>query len=117
LYGQFNGDTTTGNYYAHRLAGDGSSAGAYTPGNLYAISEFGGSGSNFMGTVIDILDYTNTNKNKTTRSLFGVDQNGSGFVGMYSMLWMNTAAINQIILSPNNGNFTQYSTFALYGIK
>jgi hypothetical protein len=116
LWGRLNGDTNTSNYYSHRLNGDGSSTGT-NPSQNYTISEFGGSGSNFMGTVIDILDYTNTNKNKTTRALFGVDQNGSGFVGMYSMLWMNTAVINSITLLPNGGNFTQYSSFALYGIK
>jgi hypothetical protein len=63
------------------------------------------------------LDYTNTNKNKTARSLWGYDANGSGYVGLYSGLWRNTSAINRIDYVPASGTFPQYSSFALYGIK
>jgi hypothetical protein len=69
----------------------------------------------FGALVIDILDYTNTNKNTTIRSLGGYDANGSGYLQLESMLWNNTAAINQIVLG--TGGWAQYSSFALYGIK
>jgi hypothetical protein len=71
----------------------------------------------FAANVIDILDYANTNKYKTTRSFSGADNNGSGFVQFMSGLWMNTAAITSITILPNSDNFAQYSSFALYGIK
>jgi hypothetical protein len=35
---------------------------------------------------------------------------------MVAGLWASTAAINQITLTPNTGNFAQYSTATLYGI-
>jgi hypothetical protein len=32
-------------------------------------------------------------------------------------LWSNTAAITSISMAPDNGNYPQYSTATLYGIK
>jgi len=65
------------------------------------------------------LDYANTNKNKTIRTLGGQDANGSGEVVFISGLWMNSStAVNAITLVlPGGGNFAQYSSFALYGVK
>jgi hypothetical protein len=70
------------------------------------------------GTVLDILDYANTNKFKTVRSLTGVDANGSGFVALMSGLYRSTTAITSIkLFSTYGSNWTSTSTFALYGVK
>ena len=73
----------------------------------------------FGVTIIDILDYANTNKYKTFRSLVGSDTNDTnGAVGLASGSWRSTSAITSITLSNNvSGNLAQYSSFALYGIK
>jgi hypothetical protein len=72
----------------------------------------------FAGYVIDILDYANTNKNKTIRSLAGSDANGSGTIWFGSIAWLSTSAITSLSFNIESGsNFTQYSSFALYGIK
>ena len=71
----------------------------------------------FSAGVIDILDYANTNKYKTSRLLGGEDLNGSGRIFLLSSNWQKTTAITQIDLSCETGNFMQYSSFALYGIK
>jgi hypothetical protein len=75
--------------------------------------------SAFNGTVIDILDYANTLKNKTIRSFSGLDMNGSGDVRVSSVLWTSTSAITQLDFIVNTGGnaIAQYSSFALYGIK
>ena len=118
----FNSDSSSGSYYAnHQIYGDGSSAAAATSPASTRLDPFyvAGSGvtsSVFAGFVIDILDYQNTNKNKTLRSLQGWDANGSGFVIFRSGLWMKTNAITQIDWTVS-GNWAQYSSFALYGIK
>jgi hypothetical protein len=125
---QFNGDTTGSNYWAyHALNGDGSSAAAFSGSSIGTAGVWGGTalGNNGLANtfgvfVTDILDYQNTNKYKTTRSLQGVDENGGGYgeVKIVSGLWMSTSAINSITIADNNGNtFRQYSQFALYGIK
>ena len=68
--------------------------------------------------VTDILDYTDTNKLTTVRTLGGYDVNGAGQFGLFSNLWNNTAAVSTITLRIVGGtNFAQYSEFALYGIK
>jgi hypothetical protein len=68
--------------------------------------------------VVDILDYANTNKYKTTRNLMGFDYNGSGTIRSISGLWMSTSAINSITLTTGTSSNWQGDTqFALYGIK
>jgi hypothetical protein len=113
---RFNSDTTNGNYRDHFLYGSGGGTGSGTDGN-FPYGAIQGSNFYYAGWVIDILDYTNTNKNKTSRILSGYDGNGTGYVWYASHLWMNTNAITQIDLVANGSNFTQYSSFALYGIK
>ena len=117
---QFNSDTTTSNYRYHSLYGDGSIASAlsFADSDWYyyeAVSSH--STTSMAGYVIDILDYANTNKYKTVRFLGGHDNNGSGILWLVSKLWKNTNAISQIDLKLASGNFVQYSSFALYGIK
>ena len=111
---RFNGDTTSSNYRYHSVYGTGSAAAATTAANnAYSPADASGS-TGWTAEIVDILDYANTSKNKTTRSLGGWDNNGSGTVWLSSNLWMSTAAINQIVFT---GRFPQYSSFALYGIK
>ena len=118
---QFNGDT--GNNYAwHRLSGDGSTAtagGENTKSYMSLMDEAyaGNTSGIFTAEVIDILDYANTSKYKTSRALGGLDANGSGSVRLHSGLWQSTSAITSIKLFPSNGNYVQYTQFALYGIK
>ena len=114
----FNSDSGS-NYSWHRLLGDGASAVADASSTTTAmmIGRSGGNSTSFAGGVIDVLDYANTSKYKTARSLYGTDQNGSGLIFLSSGLWQNTAAISTLTITPASGNFAQYSSFALYGIK
>ena len=115
-YGQFNGDTGS-NYKSHYILGYSGTIIANVGGNPPNYVFIGRSSTNQFGSfVCDILDYTDTNKYKVTRSLAGWDNNGSGEVQPSSGLWMNTNAITSIKLyGPTS--FTQYSSFALYGIR
>jgi hypothetical protein len=121
LYLTLNSDTT--NYNGHQLYGDGTSAAASTTGagtsNMYFgwIPRAGVTASAYGVYVTDLLDYQNTSKNKTVRSLGGWDGNGSGFAIYRSGLWQSTAAVSSIQISASVGNIAQYSQFALYGIK
>ena len=117
---ELNSDTTTTNYYRHGIYGDGASASAFGVNNntVAPVSYSGQTASVFGGYVVDILDYTNTNKYKTIRTLGGYDTNGGGQEGLFSNLWKNTNAITDISLKIVGGtNFAQYSQFALFGIK
>ena len=121
IFTQFNSDTAA-NYSRHNLIGDGSSASASasTSSNNVLAGQYpqGGTTASVFGVfVLDILDYQDTNKYKTTRALFGADLNGSGQLRLSSGNWRSTSAISTITITPEDANFAQYSQFALYGIK
>jgi hypothetical protein len=117
VWGRFNSDTGS-NYATHRIYGDGSSAAAGANTTSTKIDFFARSDSTQPGVaVIDILDYANTNKYKTSRSLSGWDANGSGFLEFTSGLWQDTSAINNITFFPQVGTFAAGTHAALYGIK
>ena len=67
--------------------------------------------------IIDIADYANTNKHKTTKSINANNTNNSGFVVNFSGRWGSSSAVDRIKITTGSGNFNQYSHFALYGIK
>jgi len=117
---RFNSDTGS-NYSNHGITGDGTSASAYGGANETEIglgNSSGGTNANIFGVqIVDILDYTNTNKYTTVRTLGGHDQNGSGILGLFSGNWRNTAAVTSITIIPLAANIKEYSQFALYGIK
>ena len=118
---QFNSDTGN-NYSYHALSGNGSATSAsnatstsflitqQSPGNNRTSNTYG-------AYVVDILDYKDTNKFKTIRSIGGFDSNGAGELGLTSGNWRNTNAITSIKLYIGIYNLSQYSSFQLYGVK
>ena len=122
-----NGSIDSGtNYSWHFLDGDGASATASAGSTVNTIEgSFVGTttGGTYGVAIIDFLEYANTNIYKTVRNLGGLDHNGTiagygGMVNLHSGSWRSTSAINQIsIYGINSDSFTQYSSFALYGVK
>ena len=118
---RFNSDTGS-NYSKHQIYTYGSGAplatGTSSTTSIPGGSSYSNSSSLFGVAVIDILDYANTSKYKTARVLTGTDANGSGFLSFRSGVWQNTNAVSTIDLIQTSGSsFSQYSSFALYGIK
>jgi hypothetical protein len=120
---QFNADTGS-NYNTHIIyAEPGTVAAAATANDSkFYVSRsnyFASTSTMFGAGICDILDYADTNKYKTTRTLTGNDTNGTaGQAILYaSGSWRNTAAVTSILIYPTSGNFSQYTQFALYGIK
>jgi hypothetical protein len=88
----------------------------YTASNKTAVI----SSSHFSAGIMDIFDYTTTNKVKTFRTFTGIDFNNGGFVVVASGLWNSTAAISTLTfypVTPGGYSWLQNSHFALYGIK
>ena len=116
---QLNGDTGS-NYSLHYLVGTGGgsfTAGAEASAARTYIDILTTSATSFSGSVTDILDYANTSKYKTMKTLAGIELNGSGSIWFATGLWMNTAAVTSIVVKPGTGNFSANTQFALYGIK
>lgn len=120
LRATFNGDNTSV-YTIHELYGGGAAAAAANQINIayYPCSLAGPASATgvFGVSITDLLDYTNTSKFKTAKTLTGYDANGSGYVELTSGLWRSMSAITSITIVPNAGTITQYSQVALYGIK
>jgi hypothetical protein len=118
----FNSDSGS-NYASHLIYGDGATVTAtgaasqtFAWYSIYASSA--GSANGIPVTIVDILDYGSTSKNKTIRALSGFDNNGSGRIYIYSGLWMSTSAITSIELKNEDAsNWTTSTRYALYGIK
>jgi hypothetical protein len=111
---------TGANYNWHAIRGDGSTASALANANQTEIFAWSaGTQITNAGSVavIDVLDYQNTNKFKTIRSLGGGDNNGNGYANLFSGAWRSTTAIDTINITPQSSTWAQYSQFALYGIK
>lgn len=122
---QFNSDTST-NYSWHELYGDGNvgTQGGTSANEIRLFRATGASaGASMFGvSIIDIIDYANTSKFKTVKSLGGGNPNttvnGDTEISLTSGNWRNTNAITSIQLKPGGGtNWVQYSNFALYGIR
>jgi len=119
---------STGATKYHQINGFANgSVGANATEPIYTIQN--GSGTTAIATevfgaqIIDILDYSNTNKYKTTRALWGADGgantwSGAGMIGLNSVLHSITDAVTSISFTPYIGSlFLENTTFALYGIK
>lgn len=120
---RFNSDAG-GNYAIHQLNGNGSSVGSEarlgrTAGQFATLNDNYSSTGIFGVSVVDILDYTSTTKNKTTRALSGTQSPASKRISLFSNVWLNTSAITSItvLFDTYGGNFVSGSRLSLYGIK
>jgi hypothetical protein len=119
---QLNSDTGS-NYAWHDLSGSGASATSSSGINQTSMSfnNFVANTSTanvFNSSIIDILDYTSTNKNKTVKTFNGYDANGSGYIYLNSGLWFNAtiASVTSLSLILTAGNWQSNSRADLYGI-
>jgi len=121
---QINSDTSA-SYANHQIYWEGSSVNAQAFTSSTVIDRLGympGSSSlanTFGAFIMDFLDYSNTSKYKTIRSLNGHEENSAGKYSAYaSGLWMSSSAINTLTFTvAGGGNFIQYTQFALYCVK
>lgn len=124
-YYYFNNDTTAANYSLHVVKGNGggnaaTGAGYATYGD--GLAAFLGFRSNWGGsafgiTIIDLLDYQNSNKYKTIRSFSGAAGGSVGGARVTHGTWRNTTTVNRMTFYGNQGGFATGTVFALYGIK
>jgi len=62
-------------------------------------------------------NYAGSNNKSMSVDVVTENNATASFTAFYAQLWTNTAAVNRITLTPNAGNFAQYSTATLYGIS
>jgi hypothetical protein len=74
-------------------------------------------GSTFSNSMVYISNYTSSNNKRISVETVAEGAAQDQIVGMVAGLWSNSAAITSISATPSSGNFMQYSTATLYGIK
>lgn len=116
-------NSSTSGYSDRLLYGRNGSAAGATSSTTYItwagiIPAASATASTFSSTEIYVPNYAGS-ANKSLSS-DNVQENNSStdyFVTMLAGLWSNTSAITSLKLTCNGGNFVQYSTATLYGIK
>jgi len=120
-YINFNEDAGA-NYSTHYLTGTGATTvvASYVNSAQPLSLNFPCANANanvFGSAIVDILDYRNTSKFKTGRIFNGWDNNGSGNVFIWSMVWNSIAPITSIkLVGWDIANYAPNSHIALYGI-
>jgi len=113
----FNGSSA--NKSARTLYGNGSNANSYAYGSeIYLwLSGASSTSSTFGNSQYYISNYSSSN-NKSI-SIDSTSENNATLVAqsLSAGLWSNSAAITSITITCGGGNFVQYSTAYLYGIK
>jgi len=109
-----------GNYNWHRLDGDGSSVSSTNQTNdermvAGLIARSTGSGE-FSGHIISVLDFSNSSKFTTIRTLSGFFQTANKRIQLSSGAWRNTAAVTSLRLEAF-ADFQTGSRFSLYGLR
>ena len=118
---KINNDSTAANYAAHALRGYGSGVDSSATTGV-AWMRIGNAPkttttSAFGVSVIDILDFSSTNKNKTVRTLSGYTADGYDDIRLQSGLWASTSAVTEIDIFSSSFDLAAGSRFSLYGIK
>ena len=114
---RFNGSTSS--YTYRSIEGNGSSAGSYNGSTgPYGITNTSGYTANSFNNIeFYIPNYASSNYKSYSSDSVTESNTTTVYMDLIAGLWSNTAAINQLTLYPNTGNFVQYSSFYLYGIK
>lgn len=120
-------NSSTGVYTDHWIFGDGggnvptaSVLTARSDGAFMGAMIRGGVSSypnTFASFVIDIVDYSESNKFKSLKSMAGSDYNGGGGAIFQTATLLQQAPITSLNITANGYGFARYSHFALYGIK
>jgi len=121
LYTTLNNDTS-GVYATHRLFGNGT---AVTSNSSTGLSNFtftdvvprASASEGFGVGIMDILDFSSTNKQTTIRFLAGAVTSEEKTVGLFSGLYNSTSAVTQASLFIPGSNLETGSRFSIYGLK
>jgi hypothetical protein len=119
---QVNSDSGS-NYADHGLYGNGSSVLSYantseSQFNALSVNPSNSDTADAFGVgVVDFLDCFETSKYLTMRSLNGATVAAGSTIRLSSCVWMNTNALDTILIYPSSASFVTGSRFSLYGLR
>jgi hypothetical protein len=107
---RYNGDSGS-NYSSVEMSGNGSTTFSGTQSGTQA--SVGAAYTNRGTNIIQVMDYTSTDKHKTGISRFSTAGNA---VGAFASRWANTAAVTSVRIGLTAQSFATGTTFSLYGV-
>jgi hypothetical protein len=112
---QFNGDTAS-NYNLVRMTGNGSTtaSAALSARTAIFLSIFDATTTERSLGLIQVMDYSATDKNKTVLCRANVASAG---VQATAGRWANNSAVSSLTVSTGSNSYAAGSTFYLYGIE
>lgn len=124
IYWNINSDTSSSNYSYTRLIGydsgstfSSSYSGVWTDAGT-AIDASTATANTFSNTELYLSSYAASVAKRISGDWVAENNSSSAWIaGISVYLWNNTSAINSISFTTGGGNFAQYSTASLYGIK
>lgn len=111
-------NNTSANQTRRQIQGDGANAGSgnFTSFALYCNpSDY--TTSTFATSEIYVPNYAGSNYKSASAESTTENNATTSYAGLFAFLWSDTSAVNRITFTPGAGNFVQYSTATLYGIK
>jgi hypothetical protein len=119
----FNGNNTS--YSSRVMYGDGSAVSSSSTASAAsatwgagAINRSTTTSNTFANTDIYIPNYANSSSKPLSTDSAEENNGSQAYQMIVTSLWGNSSAITSITLTPSSsGNFVQYSTATLYGIK
>jgi len=117
-------DVATNSYSFHDVRSMGQNGtGSSSSNNIgyislgYGLARSGTDANNYSAGVLDILNYADTTRTKTTRSFHGINEGTTNGLQLSSGAFRLTNAITKITLISQLGNLTTASRFSLYGLR
>ena len=116
-----NGDTVVsgGNNAFRSLYGDGSTAVSNTGSQLYSgyVNQSTETSNTFSNTEIYIPNYLGSSNKSWSVDSVSENNATTAYTSMWAKIWLQTAPINRVTMTMFSGNFVQYSSATLYGIR
>jgi len=108
------------NYTNRSIYGDGSttaSSSSSTSGMMW-VNGSTETANTFANVELYITNYAGSNfKSSSNDAVMENNASATTYAGLQARLWSDTAAITSMTLTPSVGNWVQYTTATLYGIK
>lgn len=122
---RINNSSTAADYADRYLQGNGTSAssgsdpaGSSTYIQIFDLPAASATANTFANIGIYIPNYASTTTYKSISVDSVPEENGTtAYMSMVAGIYNNNTAITQVNLLPDSGNFAQYSTAYLYGVK
>lgn len=115
---KFNGSSS--NWSMRYFQGSGTAVSSGNdPANTYSVQQTisTNTANTFGSAELYIPNYTSSNNKAVSIDHVTETNATTAYQSLTALLWSNSAAINQVTITPNAGTFAQYSAAYLYGIK